>query len=92
MSKKLTWATAALLALAGCGDQAVTDPADSMATPSEAAKTVNENPSSPTIDVPNTPQNEAEVAKEKEAPEAPAATPTEPATIEPKAEEASKPE
>ena len=52
----------ALFAPFGCGGDE--DVSDDIATPSEAARTVNDNPSTPTIDVPATDVNEAAQAPE----------------------------
>ena len=59
MTKKTCWTAVALLALTGCSAQEQEQPAADVATPSEGARIINDNPSSPTVDVPKTPQNEA---------------------------------
>ena len=93
MLRKMSWAaTLSLLTLAGCAGE-TENPADNVATPSEGAKITNQNPSTPTVDVPNTPQDEAAAANKDEAAETPAVTPspTEP-TPDAKPQEAEKPE
>ncbi len=76
MRRKLTWTwmTASLLILGGCGPEAE-EPAENVATPSQAAEITNENPTSPTVDVPVTPLNEAAGANTEAAGATPAETP-----------------
>ncbi len=63
MTKKTCWTAVTLLALAGCSAQEQDQSTVDVATPSEGARIINQNPSSPTVDVPNTPQNEAAAAR-----------------------------
>ena len=94
MTKKTCWTVVALLALAGCSAQEQDQPAADVATPSEGARIINQNSSSPTVDVPKTPQNEAagpttgggadvpKAPQDEPAPATPDADPKAPAVIE----------
>jgi len=94
MTRKLYWTAAALLALAGCSAQEQDQPTADVATPSEGARISNQNPTSPTVDVPKTPQNEAatpttdggadltKTPQDEPAPATPDADPKAPAVIE----------
>ena len=73
--RKLIHVTAALImsAFLGCAaEEGQSEIAEDMPTPSEAAKVSNENPTSPTVDVPNTAVDEEARAES----DAPAPTPT----------------
>lgn len=79
MTKKTCWTVVALLSLAGCSAQEQDQPAADVATPSEGARITNQNPSSPTVDVPKTPQNEAAAPTTDGGADLPKAQQTEPA-------------
>ncbi|MEW4571463.1 hypothetical protein AB1L88_26610 [Tautonia sp. JC769] len=55
-----------LLVLVGCGDQPA--PEENVASPAEGARIENQNPTTPTVDVPGTPVDEAALADEPAAP------------------------
>ena len=86
MTKKTCWTVVALLALAGCSAQEQDQPAADVATPSEGARITNQNPSSPTVDVPKTPANEAAAPATDGGADLPKTPPDEPAPTTPDAD------
>ncbi|HEU5115670.1 MAG TPA: hypothetical protein VFT74_03260 [Isosphaeraceae bacterium] len=57
MLRKTCGLAVALALLGGCDN--AEEPAENVNSPSEGARIENENPTTPTVDVPNTPENEA---------------------------------
>lgn len=68
MTNKTRWAAAALLALAGCAGEDQPQTTDNVASPSEGARINNQNPTTPTIDVPATSRDESANSPANQAP------------------------